>query len=585
MMQSSIVNVTERTTDWNSVNWKDANRVVRRLRQRIFKATKDGDLKRVRSLQKLLMHSYSNIVLSVRRVTQLNSGKKTAGVDKLLVLTPAARGTLVDILTKFIPWKPLPVKRVYIRKSNGKQRPLGIPCIIDRCLQAIVKNALEPYWEAQFERTSYGFRPGRGVHDAIERVHSMSKANSTKSWVVDADIEGCFDNIAHEPLMKAVGNFPARKLIQQWLKAGYVDKGVFHDTESGVPQGGIISPLLANIALHGMESALSIQYNKDGHTLGHRGIVRYADDLVVFCRSQEDTLLVVDILSNFLKTRGLALSKAKTKIVHLTEGFNFLGFHIRWYQDKNTKLGQKVLIKPSKESLQDVRNHLRQVWLENKSNNVNYLIAKLNPIIRGVANYYRTVVSSQIFSKLDKWMFVREQRYAKRMHSKKSSHWRQLKYWGRLNLDRQDNWVFGDKRTGQYLLKFSWFKIRRHTMVKGDASPDNPELKEYWDLRAKKNSQNLIPSYQKLAQKQGYNCPVCGESLFNDEPLQKHHKTPRSQGGNDSYANLELMHYYCHRQVHSVRRKPEGEELVLDCHESVHSVGLNESEDEVLNLW
>jgi RNA-directed DNA polymerase len=588
MVQSTVVNVTERTTTWNSVNWKNANKVVKRLRQRIFKATKDGNLKRVGSLQKLLMRSFSNIVLSVRRVTQLNSGKKTAGVDKLLVLTPGARGTLVDILTKCIPWKPLPVKRMYIRKSNGKQRPLGIPCIIDRCIQAIVKNALEPYWEAIFERTSYGFRPGRCVHDAIERVHSMAKANSTKQWVVDADIEGCFDNIAHEPLLKLIGNFPARKLIQLWLKAGYVDKGVFYDTEYGVPQGGTISPLLANIALHGMESALGIRYDKHGHTIGNRGIVRYADDLVVFCKSQEDTLRAVDDLSCFLQTRGLALSKSKTQIVHLTQGFNFLGFNIRWYQNKSTKTGRIVLIKPSKESLQAVRDKIRQVWLDNKSRNVNYLIGKLNPIIRGVANYYRTVVSSQIFSKLDSWMYVREKRYSKRMHPKKNSSWRKQRYWGRLNLDREDNWVFGDKQSGQHLLKFSWFNIRRHTMVKGDASPDDPKLQEYWESRNKIKSKNLIPSYQKLARKQEYKCPVCGESLFNDEPIQKHHKIPRTKGGNDSYANLELVHYYCHQQIHSVGQNKKSEEEVsgLNDHETIRSVGLNnESEEEVFSLW
>lgn len=585
-MQSPIANVTERTTDWRSVNWKNANRVVRRLRQRIFKATKDGDLKRVRSLQKLLMRSHSNIVLSVRRVTQLNSGRKTAGVDKLLVRTPAARGKLVDILSQFIPWNPLPAKRIYIRKSNGKQRPLSIPSIIDRCLQSIVKNALEPYWEAHFERTSYGFRPGRGVHDAIERVHSMSKANSTKSWVVDADIEGCFDNIAHEPLLKAIGNFPARKLIQQWLKAGYVEKGVFHDTQAGVPQGGIISPLLANIALQGMESALGIRYNQQGHTLGNRGLVRYADDLVVFCKSQEDAFRVVETLSQWMKTKGLALSSSKTQIVHLTEGFNFLGFNIRWYHDSHTRTGRKVLIKPSKESLQEIRNKIRLVWLENKSNNVNYLIAKLNPIIRGVANYYRTVVSSQIFNKLDRWMFVRENRYAKRMHPKKSQSWRRSKYWGRLNKDTNDNWVFGDKRTGQYLLKFSDFKIRRHAMVKGEASPDDPQLRDYWELRNNRKAGNLIPSYQKLAHQQGYQCSLCGESLFNDEPLEKHHKIPRSKGGNESYANLELMHYLCHQQVHSVGRQSEGEVFGRHCHESIHSVGSpDDAEEEVFCLW
>jgi RNA-directed DNA polymerase len=513
------------------------------------------------------MRSYSNIVLSVRRVTQLNAGSKTAGVDKLLVKTPRARELLVNILIKYLSWEPLPVKRVYIRKSNGKQRPLGIPSIIDRCRQAIVKNALEPYWEAHFERTSYGFRPGRSVHDAIERIHSMSKGNSTKKWVVDADIESCFDNISHQALVTAIGNFPGRKLIQQWLKVGYVDKNVFYDTNAGVPQGGIISPLLANIALHGMESALGIRYNKDGQTIGNRGIVRYADDLVVFCKSQEDALVVVETLNNWMKTRGLNLSKSKTQIVHLTTGFNFLGFNIRNYRDSNTKSGYKVLIKPSKESLQEVRNQIRQVWLNYKSCNVNLLIDRLNPIIRGVANYYRTVVSSQIFSKLDRWMFVREKRYAKRMHPKKSRSWRNHRYWGQLNLDRNDYWVFGDKQTGKHLLKFSWFKIRRHPLVKGDASPDNPELKQYWDLRKKRKSENLIPSYQRVAQKQGYICPVCGESLFNDEPIQKHHTIPCSKGGNNSYANLELVHYYCHQQIHS-------------------SVQSNDSESEdVLSLW
>jgi RNA-directed DNA polymerase len=550
-VQSKIVNVTERTTDWNSVNWKNAHRVVRRLRQRIFKATKDGRLKKVRSLQKLLLRSYSNILLSVRRVTQLNSGSKTAGVDRLLVKTPEARGLLVDILTKFIPWKPLPVKRVYIRKSNGKQRPLGIPCIIDRCLQAIVKNALEPYWEAQFERTSYGFRPGRSCHDAIERIHSMAKGNSTKTWVVDADIEGCFDNISHKPLLEAVGNFPARKLIQQWLNAGYVEGGVFHHTNAGVPQGGIISPLLANIALHGMESALGIRYDKTGHTVGERGIVRYADDLVVFCKSQEDAIKARDTLQEFMKTRGLTLNQSKTHIVRLVDGFNFLGFNIKHYPDSTTKTGRKVLIKPSKESLQNVRQQIKQVWLDYKSCSVDFVIDKLNPMIRGIANYYRTVVSSQIFSSLDRWMFVREKRYAKRMHPKHNQQQRYQRYWGKLNLDTNDYWVFGDKRSGKHLLKFSWFKIRRHPMVKGDSSPDDPQLKAYWENRKKVKSQSLIPSHQKLAQKQGFICPVCGESLFNDEPLQKHHKIPYRHGGNESYANLELVHYYCHQQIHS----------------------------------
>lgn len=246
-MQLKIANVTERTTIWKNVNWRKSNSVVRNLRQRIFRATKQGNLKKVRSLQKLLMRNYSNTLLLVRRVSQTNKGKRSAGVDKLVVKTPKARGLLVDILKKFIPWKPYPTKRVYIPKSNGAKRPLGIPSIIDRCLQAIVKNALEPFWEAKFEGSSYGFRPARGCHDAIGKIYLIARPNKTKKWVVDADIKGCFDNINHETIMKVIANFPSRKLIYQWLKAGHMKDGAYHDSETGTPHGEIIRPLLANI--------------------------------------------------------------------------------------------------------------------------------------------------------------------------------------------------------------------------------------------------------------------------------------------------------------------------------------------------
>jgi RNA-directed DNA polymerase len=417
-MQSNA-NVTERTTEWRNVNWRKANSVVRNLRQRIFRATKQGNLKKVRSLQKLLMRNYSNTLLSVRRVTQTNKGKKSAGVDKLVVKTPKARGLLVDILTKFIPWKPYPTKRVYIPKSNGAKRPLGIPSIIDRCLQAIGKNALEPFWEAKFEATSYGFRPGRSHHDAIGKIYMIACPHRTKKWVVDADIKGCFDNINHETIMKVIGNFPSRKLIYQWLKAGHMEDGAFHDSETGTPQGGIISPLLANISLHGMEMALGVKRNCQGESVGNRQIVRYADDFVVFCKTKEDAEKSVEILESWLQERGLNLSKEKTRITHLSEGFDFLGFNIRLYKVNNTKTGWKLLIKPSKESLQRIRNNLKEVWLKCIGHSALTVISKLNPIIRGQANYYRIGVSKKAFNGLDNYMFKREARYAKRMHPKK----------------------------------------------------------------------------------------------------------------------------------------------------------------------
>lgn len=327
--------------------------------------------------------------------------------------------------------------------------------------------------------------------------------------------------------------------------------GALYDTEAGTPQGGIISPLLANISLHGMENALGVKYNNRGEITGRRAVVRYADDFLVFCETKEDAEESVKTLNAFLSNRGLTLSSEKTKIVHLKEGIDFLGFNIRQYTTINSKTGWKLLIKPSKEAKKKIREKIKTKWLKLKSSEVKIITETLNPIIRGWCNYYRIGVSSEAFSSLDNWMFHREQRYAKRMHPNKRDGWRKKRYWGRLNLNREDNWVFGDKRTGRYLLKFSWFEIERHTLIKGRSSPDDPNLKEYWAGRNKEKSKDHIPSYQKIAKRQEYVCPVCGESLFNDEELHLHHVVPLHQGGSDKYSNLQLMHLYCHQQVHS----------------------------------
>src|ERR687887_273783 len=241
-MQAELVNGTDRSTDWQSVNWRKANRQVRNLRQRIFKAAQAKDWNKVRSLQKLMLRSYSNTLISVRRVTQENKGKRTPGIDGVKVISPEGRGRLVDHLMAFQPWRAKPAKRVYIPKANGKLRPLGIPTVVDRCLQARVKNALEPRWEATFEASSYGFRPGRSCHDAISHVAHLTRPDGHKKWVVDADIKGAFDNIAHAYVLEAIGEVPGRELIKPWLKAGYVEHGTFHPTEAGTPQGGVITP-------------------------------------------------------------------------------------------------------------------------------------------------------------------------------------------------------------------------------------------------------------------------------------------------------------------------------------------------------
>ena len=416
----------------------------------------------------------------------------------------------------------------------------------------MVKNALEPSWEARFECSSYGFRPGRDCHDAIEKIYGLARPNKTKKWVLDADIKGAFDNISHDHLLRAIGPIPGRELIKQWLKAGYVEEEVFHATERGTPQGGVVSPLLANIALHGMEEALGVKYDKRGQLISQRAVVRYADDFVVFCETRADAERAQAILEEWLNERGLTFSPEKTRIVHLSEGFNFLGFNIRHYRTpQTTRTGWKLLTKPSKEAVQKCRDHLKTEWKALNGWNVPAILRRLNPIVRGWANYHRTGTAKETFSKLDHWMYRREVRYVKRTHPTKPRKWTQPRYWGRLNLGRNDHGVFGDKHTGAYLLKFSWFPIERHTLVKGRASPDDPALKEYWKERNAAKAKDHPFGKQKLAQRQQGLCPYCRESLFNEEELHVHHRQPRKQGGKDSYSNLQLVHLFCHQQIHA----------------------------------
>ncbi len=274
--------------------------------------------------------------------------------------------------------------------------------------------------------------------------------------------------------------------------------------------------------------------------------------MVAFCESKEDAEEMMQILKNWLKERGLELSPEKTKIRHLSDGFDFLGFNIRQYKSQHARAGWKLFIKPSRESVQRLRDKLRKTWYSLKGQNVSAIVGRLNPVIRGWANYYRIGVAFETFSKLDNWMFRREMCYVNHTHSEKPKYWKKAKYWGKLIPSKQDNWVFGDKQKGRYLLKFTWFTIERHVLVKGRASPDDPNLREYWQKRNATKAKDLMPNRKRMAREQVGICPVCGESLFNDEELQVHHKKPVKEGGKDTYSNLQLLHLYCHQQVHSM---------------------------------
>jgi RNA-directed DNA polymerase len=565
--------------EWDQIDWRAHEGQVRRLRQRIFKAAQEQDWPKVRNLQKLMLRSRSNTLVSVRQVTQRNTGRKTAGIDGEVALTPEARADVaVRVHQSISSWNPRAVRRVYIPKASNraKLRPLGIPVILDRCHQNRVKNDLEPEWEARFEPRSYGFRPGRGCHDAIAAIYNACKGPMARRvWALDADLAAAFDRIDHDRLLAALGSFPARDMISGWLKAGVFEAGKgFAPTVEGTPQGGVISPCLLNVALHGLEEAAGVCYKTSGSRAGDTRpgspvAVRYADDVVVLCHSQQQAEHLKARLAEWLAPRGLAFNEDKTRIVHLSEGFDFLGFNVRRYRSK-------LLIKPSKAAVRRVRERLASELRTLRGSNAMAVIAALNPVIRGWAAYYRGVVSSRLFGSLDHYLWHITYKWATWRHANKPKRWIAGRYFGKFSKFRNDRWVFGDRDSGAYMVRFSWTAIERHVPVKGAASPDDPALASYWAARRKKVKPPLDGYTLRLLTRQDGLCPLCGDHLLTaDQPPQSpeqwerwwrqvtrraiaasyltHHGRPGPADGDQT----RLVHASCQRALHArQRRKP-----------------------------
>jgi RNA-directed DNA polymerase len=547
------------TVEWNQVNWRKLERKVYKLQKRIFQASQRGDVKALRRLQKTLMKSWSAKVLAVRRVTQDNTGKKTAGVDGVKSLSPAARLKLVNNLK--VGSKVSPTRRVWILKPGTEEkRPLGIPTMEDRALQALVKLALEPEWEARFEPNSFGFRPGRSCQDAVEAI--FLSINKKPKYVLDADITKCFDRIDHEALLNKLNTFPTiRRQIRAWLKAGVMDDMQLFPTSEGTPQGGVISPLLANIAIHGMEERIK-QFAETLPTKSGKGkrdnrsslsLIRYADDFVIL---HEDITVVQrckEIISGWLKGMNLELKPCKTRLAHTLNqyeqenpGFDFLGFKIQQFPvgKYHSKQGFKTIITPSKQKQKVHYDQIASVIKAHKAAPQAVLISHLNPIIRGWANYYATVVSKVVYSDIDDLMYQKLRAWAKRRHPLKNGEWVAKKYWHPIN---GDNWVFATKKEGSTplrLLDHADTPIVRHIKVKSESSPYDGNL-VYWSTRMGNNPK--MPSrVSKLLKKQKGKCTHCGLFFREDDVMEIDHRIPKSQGGKDSYDNWQLLHRHCH---------------------------------------
>jgi RNA-directed DNA polymerase len=558
--------IKTQTVEWKDLNWRKLERVTFKLQKRIFQASERGDVKAVRKLQKTLINSWSAKCIAVRRVTQDNQGKNTAGVDGIKSLTPKQRMNLVGRLK--LTNKVKPTRRVNIPKPGTTETPPqaphargvwggGIPTINDRALQALVKLALEPEWEAKFEPNSYGFRPGRSCHDAIGAIFLSIRYKS--KYVLDADISKCFDRINHKALISKINTYPTlSRQIQAWLRAGYMDGKELFPTNDGTPQGGVISPLLANIALHGMEErvkqyaeTLKGKQNKQ-HKRESLSLIRYADDFVII----HDDLNVVkkcqEIIAKWLSDMGLELKPSKTKLTHTLNkidgnvGFEFLGFHIQQHRvgnyrcaknPKGTLLGFTTLITPSKAKIKTHLVKIAKVIDTHKTAPQAALISKLNPIIRGWSNYYTTVVSKATFSKVDTLTYDKLRAWA-RTRGKGSIN--KDKYWRTVG---DKDWCFSTE-DGIELFNHASTPIVRHTKVKGKASPFNGDW-IYWSKR--RGEYPETPSrVSKLIKKQKGICPHCGLYFTSTDIVEVDHIKPTSLGGKDTYDNLQLLHKHCH---------------------------------------
>jgi RNA-directed DNA polymerase len=564
-------------TDWNQIDWRKAEVEVFKLQKRIYRASQSGDVAKVHKLQRLLLRSWYARLLAVRRISQDNQGKHTAGIDGYKSLSPKQRLALAENLA--LNEKGSPLRRVWVPKpGRTEKRGLGIPTMEDRARQSLLKLALEPEWEAKFEPNSYGFRPGRSCHDAGQAIFDAIKQKS--KYVLDADIAKCFDRIDHKVLLQKLNTTPTiARQIRAWLESGALDKGDWTSTNEGTPQGGVISPLLANIALHGLENYIK-QWAETwkGCKRTNRNsisLIRYADDFVVIHKDKSVIQQAKGLIENWLHGLGLELKESKTRICHTLNrtdgeeaGFDFLGWNIRQYtvgkhhsgKIHGTLLGFNTIIKPSKESVQTHYQKIVEVLDSMKGKSQERIIGRLNPIITGWTRYHSTVCSKETFTDLDNKVYNKLRRWVKNRHPNKTQKWCNQRYFYRTKektaegLERTNKWVFATPSkepnnpvAGTHeLRKHVWTPIVYHTKIEGTKSPFDGDWR-YWSTRRGKYP-GTPTRVANLMKRQKGKCARCGLYFEDEDVLEVDHIVPKSEGGKDQYKNYQLLHRHCHHE-------------------------------------
>lgn len=525
---------------WHDVSWIKVYQTVARMQARIAKAAKAGEWRTVRSLQRLLTKSTGAKVLAVRRVTE-NRGRKTPGVDKQTWSTPEEKWQAVESLG-IKRYKPLPLRRIYIPKSNGERRPLGIPTMRDRAMQALHLLALDPIAETVGDPHSYGFRRERSTADAIGQVRNILSRGVSPKWVLEGDIKGCFDNISHDWLTANV--CMDKGVLQKWLKAGFVEMGRLFPTQAGTPQGGIISPVLANLTLDGLQNELTSLFRTVREARAAKvNLVRYADDFIITGSSKE--LLedaVKPLVEKFLAARGLVLSEKKTRVTHVNDGFDFLGWNVRYFD-------RGLLVQPSKKNQKAFLGKIREFLRTRQAVAQVEVIEKLTPVVRGWANYHRSQNSTRTFAKCGHQIWQALWRWACRRHPNKGKKWIKKRY---FRCVKGRDWHFADK--DKLLPVLSGYAKQIHAKINSEANPYDPKDDSYFSKRLAWRMDKTLEGRRKLRWlwwwQEGL-CPVCEQKITRETGWHLHHIVKRSERGSDKLTNLALLHPNCHMQFHA----------------------------------